>query len=1795
MKVHLNTQSTYNTMLFSRNYLPKATNVSRILKRLSFLVIFLLLLCVEGFSQDNYTSKASGDWTDPSTWTPPSWLPNTTPNNAQTVTIAAGHTVTYNGNLSYSQNITIDGTLIVTGSFTHSNLLTISSTGNLIVGNGYTENGSLSIEGNVTVTGNFINSNNVLTVGNTGNITISGNISTNGLSISGKLKAGGNYYSSGGSNTINTGGTMIIEGDAQSHVGFSVQGSLLVSGNYTVTGGTLSIDGNGMLAVGKNFQNDWQNVFVNDSGKLLVMGNLITNAINKSSNAQIAVLGDLVIGTWNQTLDNLGCKSYCKQSLDCTSCQILDFIDPTHPDWILPEGITSFWWEDFNSNAIGDTSEGTKWDTTDLSSSRASVQKYSSSNTNHVLYFDPATNVTGTIWETEEIPTNCYKKITISAYLFQEKNNGQGNAFFEYMVDANGTWQAIPSTSSGLCQKHDIQASSIKLRLRADGIKKTNIIRLDNVGISGTATCGGSTTVPSTPGAISGPQVVCASTSGFTYSISPVTNATGYTWQVPSGWTVNTGIGTTTITVTSGTTGGTITVTADNSHGSSNPQTKIVTVTATNTASNASSTPTVCINTAFTPITHTTTGATGIGTATGLPTGVTASWASNTITISGTPTASGTFNYSIPLTGGCGVVNATGTIRVNPENTISAPSSTPTICINSALSPITHITTGADGLSSVTGLPPGVTANWASNTITINGTPTVSGTFNYAITVTGGCGAAVAFGTITVIAQPTTATVGSTQNICGVLTSNALGGNTPAVGTGQWSIVSGGTGTFSNNASGNSAFTANAYGSYVLRWTISNGVCAPSTADIIVNFYQTPTTANAGTDQSNCNNSTFTLAGNSPSVGTGLWTVVSGSATISNPNSPASTLTNLAAGNAATLRWTITNGTCSSTDDVTLTNYATPTTANAGTDQSNCNNSNFTLNGNVPTIGTGLWSVVSGSVTITNPGTATSTVTNLAVGTNATLRWTITNGACSSADDVILTNYATPTTATVGATQNICEILVSNTLNGNTALVGTSTWTIVSGGTGTFSAENSGSSTFTADNHGTYVLRWTISNGICTPSTADITVNFYAKPTTASISATKVNYIETLTTTPLGGNTPVVGTGAWSITNGSTGTFSLQNQGNSTFTANEIGDYTLTWKITNGTCSSTADIITHFYTDTRWNGTNSSDWATALNWTPREVPDGNTAIVIPATINSPVISGSSPTNDVNISGKLKIQDGATLTLDAGPVLTINSGANASTINGSKIIITSDASYLNLSLSSPTLQVERQLTGVKGWRMVSSPVSTTYADMFKSPLVTQGFSGSTFPDKQPNLLLWDETDGGTSLQSWRKPAGSSSAIPSGEGHFHYIFNGAGIQSSTQTYTDVLPQTMTATGNENALGGHSFNLTYTPRDPSSQSSGNYIDRNTEDKGWNLKGNPTASTLDWDLSSGWTKTNIDNTIYIWDPTANGGLGDYLTWNGISGTLGSGRIAPFQAFWVHANNYNPGLSFTNDAKTAVNGTFLKTATINNFVDIPITLSGEGMETTSILLLSDKGESGPDKWDGYRLEPMNESWLALYMRSSLSYTEPLVINDLPLSTTNAYIPLYVDAQKEGQKIGGSFTLQWEIPGNWPEELNIQLMDHDRKKAISMLQSNEYKFDQAVTKSATFSAIDPLNVPTQLVKNIISDNTLKTTTESLPFSIVIGKKDTDQIYLDKVPVLFQNYPNPFSESTTIRFSLPDIAPVQIDVFDVFGRLLATPFKGTLPSGIHDIVWTPNTGVSGVLIVRLTSNKTILAVKALRKQ
>jgi hypothetical protein len=256
------------------------------------------------------------------------------------------------------------------------------------------------------------------------------------------------------------------------------------------------------------------------------------------------------------------------------------------------------------------------------------------------------------------------------------------------------------------------------------------------------------------------------------------------------------------------------------------------------TVSAASSTPTLCISTLLTPtITHTTTNATGIGPATNLPAGVTAAFnvSTQTITISGTPTASGPFNYSIPVLG-CGpAISATGTITVTPNNIVGAASSTPTLCINTPLSPtITHTTTGATGIGAATGLPTGVTASWATNTITISGTPSVSGVFSYSIPLTGGCGTVNATGTITVNAQAAILTPNLSPT--GQIRCQNVAFAPLSVGTGlgltyQW---------YSNTTSSNSGGT-------LISGATSNTYTPPSSAAGTTYYYVVVSSATCGT------------------------------------------------------------------------------------------------------------------------------------------------------------------------------------------------------------------------------------------------------------------------------------------------------------------------------------------------------------------------------------------------------------------------------------------------------------------------------------------------------------------------------------------------------------------------------------------------------------------------------------------------------------------------------------------------------------------------------------------------------------------------------------------------------------------------------------------------------------------------------------------------------------------------------------------------------------------------------------
>ena len=83
--------------------------------------------------------------------------------------------------------------------------------------------------------------------------------------------------------------------------------------------------------------------------------------------------------------------------------------------------------------------------------------------------------------------------------------------------------------------------------------------------------------------------------------------------------------------------------------------------------------------------------------------------------------------------------------------------------------------------------------------------------------------------------------------------------------------------------------------------------------------------------------------------------------------------------------------------------------------------------------------------------------------------------------------------------------------------------------------------------------------------------------------------------------------------------------------------------------------------------------------------------------------------------------------------------------------------------------------------------------------------------------------------------------------------------------------------------------------------------------------------------------------------------------------------------------------------------------------------------------------------------------------------------------------------------------------------------------------------------------------------------------------------------LHQNYPNPFNPVTTIRYSLPSEAHVNLVVYDVLGRQVATLVGETMHAGAHEVHFDAARLSSGTYIYRLEAgghslNQSMMLVK-----
>jgi|GEM_PF-1444459 len=665
--------------------------------------------------------------------------------------------------------------------------------------------------------------------------------------------------------------------------------------------------------------------------------------------------------------------------------------------------------------------------------------------------------------------------------------------------------------------------------------------------------------------------------------------------------------------------------------------------------------------------------------------------------------------------------------------------------------------------------------------------------------------------------------------------------------------------------------------------------------------------------------------------------------------------------------------------------------------------------------------------------------------------------------------------------------------------------------------------------------------------------------------------------------------------------------------ANSQGNYTL------GLHGGTADV---------WMGGwpyQARNWFEPLNWSRRRIPEDTAQIWIPRRRYQPNIQQAldSGQNGVRISqpGTMRILDGGFCTLDSVWVdsiyprkvgLLVNYGAEISTEGTAYLNIRSGGNYANLGTSQPNLRVEKQLTGARGWKLIAAPVRSTFKDFLDS-VVIQGVSGSDFPNWQPNVLNFLESDTGTHLQSWRTIQTPNDTVVGGRGQAVYVFDGAQYpMGSTGYYRDSLPKVLMINGVEPILNRDRwFNfgteLTYTPRSTYANNQVTpdsiYTDLMESDAGWNLLGNPTSSPLYWDPNSIlWQRERVDASIYTWDPSMNNHVGGYRYWNGQTGNYrdtvgGLAVIPPFQAFWIHANAPNPILKFRGDSKLLDQAAAVVRRA--SPIQIDLSYSIDGMSTQGYVTFEEGCTIGRDESDAYFLPPQGDDWVSLYTLSAPGSFWPLSINSLPVTQTPyRSIPLFVQAGRSGIPITGiGGRIEWNLSDGWPEHWHPVLMDHAQRKAMPMRLHKLYHVE-ALTARA------PKDEPLQLGQLAFSKLKLPgvgfhhaslrsvganpNLNARWPYSIVImeSEQEPDYAYMPDIPELYPPFPNPTRSNVWFRYFLPETADVRLEVYDMRGRMI---WERSIPScapGVSQWQFEANGLSTGVYLVKLLTQDQI---------
>jgi hypothetical protein len=168
-----------------------------------------------------------------------------------------------------------------------------------------------------------------------------------------------------------------------------------------------------------------------------------------------------------------------------------------------------------------------------------------------------------------------------------------------------------------------------------------------------------------------------------------------------------------------------------------------------------------------------------------------------------------------------------------------------------------------------------------------------------------------------------------------------------------------------------------------------------------------------------------------------------------------------------------------------------------------------------------------------------------------------------------------------------------------------------------------------------------------------------------------------------------------------------------------------------------------------------------------------------------------------------------------------------------------------------------------------------------------------------------------------------------------------------------------------------------------------------GWNLVANMYPCPIDWKASSGWTKTNVDPTIYLWSQTN----GNYATFNASdnSYTLGGTQYIPsMQGFFVHVTAAGT-LGMDNPVKIFNSQAFWKDQTTYNEL-LDLNVDGNGYKDEAKVWFNHSATVNFDpEYDNYKLTGLDE---APQFYSQLADGNIAAVNTLPWGGLNTVVPM---------------------------------------------------------------------------------------------------------------------------------------------------------------------------------------------------